>query len=144
VNVAMLDERLHAFHVARRVLEQYLLLSVAHVAEQLAGLLEVIVIILTEVPDAGIARQLQRRILELRLLLPSAIAVRMVVCASAIVAVNPHRAVTMEAVDWTSRLVHRNLVMIHAQTVARSVAVREQSSLQHLVRREADAWHHIR
>jgi hypothetical protein len=46
-------------------------------------------------------------------------------------------------VERAARRVHRNLVVIDAEPVALRVAVGEQSRLQHLVGREADAGHDV-
>src|SRR5690554_3279877 len=63
--------------------------------------------------------------------------------AAALIAVDPHLAVTMEAVYWAARCVHRDLMVVHTEAVALCVPVGEQPALQHAVRREADAGDHV-
>ncbi|OPY82963.1 MAG: hypothetical protein A4E70_00432 [Syntrophus sp. PtaU1.Bin005] len=60
------------------VAEEGLLLLRTHEAEELTGLCEVIIVVLTEVPVLGIAIELERRFGEVQLLLPLAVAVGLV------------------------------------------------------------------
>ncbi|KAG1395850.1 hypothetical protein G6F59_013919 [Rhizopus arrhizus] len=106
-------------------------------------LAEVVGIVLTEVPEVGIAADLHRRLAVLRLLLPLAVAVRLVVRQAAVVAVHAHRTIAVVAVHRAARSVHRDLVVIDAQAVTLRIGIGEQARLQHLVRRRADARHQV-
>ncbi|MBF8278517.1 MAG: peroxisomal catalase, partial [Candidatus Brocadiaceae bacterium] len=85
----------------------------------------------------------ERRFGKFRLLFPFTVAVGLVTKSAAVVAVHPHSAIAMVAMKGTARSVHRYQMVVHAETVALGIAVREQASLQHLVRRESDAGNHI-
>src|SRR5690606_14522563 len=87
----------------RRVVEQRLLLLRRHEIEQGTRLREVIVVVLPEIPRVRHIPDSLRRIPELGLLLPLAVAVRLVVQLASAVAVDPHRTVTMEAVGVVTR-----------------------------------------
>src|SRR5690606_33837373 len=78
------------------------------------------------------------------LLLPFALTVWLIMQATALVAINTHRTITVVAVIWTTRCVHWYLRVIHTQTVALGVPIGEQSSLQHAVWRETYTWHNVR
>ncbi len=85
----------------------------------------------------------QRRLTVVRLFLPFAVAVRLIAQRAAEVAIDPHRTVPVVAVEWAFRRIDRNMGVVDAEPVTLGIAVGEQSSLQHLVRREADAWYDI-
>ena len=70
----------------------------AHQAEEHAGL-RVVVVVLAMVPVIGGALEAERRLGEVRLLLPLAVAVGLVAERAAVVAVDPHGAVAVVAVD---------------------------------------------
>ena len=125
----------HTGDVARRVLEQALLRIGREQAEQVAGLGEVVGIVLAVVPAVGRAVEGQRRLGEGRLLLPLALGVGLVGDGAAVVAVHAHGAVAVVGVVGAARRVHGDLVVVHAQAVARGIAVREQARLQHAVGR---------
>ncbi len=78
---------------------------------------------------------------KLRLLLPFAVAVRLVAKGAAVIPVDPHGAVTVVAVIGAAGCIYRDLVVIYAEAVALCITVGEQSSLEHLVRRESYAGH---
>ena len=95
------------------------------------------------IPVVGGAFEAQRRLGELRLLLPLAVAVGLVAEGAAVVAVHPHGAVAVVAVDRAAGRVDRDQVVVHAEPVALRIAVGEEPPLQHLVGREADAGHDV-
>src|SRR5260370_25786337 len=70
--------------------------------------------------------------------------VRLVAGRAAIVSVDAHRTVTMVRVERALRRVHRNLKVIDAEAAALRAAVREQASLKHPFRREADSQDDVR
>src|SRR5260221_205398 len=133
----------HAGDVARRVLEQALLRIGREQAEQVAGLGEVVGIVLAVVPAVGRAVQGQRRLGEGGRLLPLALGVGLVGDGAAVVAVHAHGAVTVVGVVGAARRVHGDLVVVHTQAVACGIAIREQARLQHAVGRGADARHQV-
>ena len=75
--------------------------------------------------------------------MPFALGVGFVGDGAAEVAVHAHRAVTVVVGHGAARRIHRDLVVVHAQAVARSVGVRKQARLQHAVGRGADAGHQV-
>ena len=95
------------------------------------------------IPVVGRALNAQRRLAEVRLLLEQAEAVRFVGGAVAAVAVHAHRTVAMVVVERAFGAVHRDLVVVDAQAVAVRIAIGEQAALQHFIRRETDARHHV-
>jgi hypothetical protein len=128
--------------LAGRVVEQHLLLLRVHLPEQIARLLPVIVIN-PVIPMGGGAADLERRFVELWLVGPLAQAIGEVGRRSAEIAVGAHGAVTVIAVEWTFWCVDRDVVVIDAEAVALRIAVGEQTPLQHLVGRIADARHDV-
>ena len=95
------------------------------------------------IPVVGGPFQAERRLGKFRLLLPFAVAVRLVAERAAVIAVNPHGAVAVVAVERAAGGIDRDQVVVHAEPVALGIAVGEQPSLQHLVGREADAGHDV-
>src|SRR5690554_5813083 len=88
------DMTVNTCHVARGVLEQSLLLFRRHQTEQVSRLSEVVLIIGTVVITAGSTFQRQRRFAEVRLFLPFAVGIRLIVQAAALVAINTHGTIT--------------------------------------------------
>src|SRR5690554_6726224 len=143
VDMALLDEVWGIAHGPCGVVEQRLLLFRSHQAEQVAGLLEVVVIIFPEVPPIGVAVDLQGRLPELGLLLPLMEAVGLVVGQAAVVAIGPALTIAVVAVHRAACGVHRDLLVVHTQTVALRVGVVEQAGLQHLVWGDTNAGHQV-
>ncbi len=115
----------------------------AHLPEQDAGLL-VVIVVDAMVPPGGVALDRQRR-LDQRLVAvhPRTLAVGPVGRRRAEVAVGPHLAVAVIAQERALRRVHRDVVEVDAETVALRIAVGEQPALQHFVRREAYAGNNV-
>src|SRR5690554_1409918 len=88
------DMPVNTCHVARGILEQSLLLFRRHQTEQVTRLSEVVLIIGTVVITAGSTFQRQRRFAEVRLFLPFAVGIRLIVQAAALVAINTHGTIT--------------------------------------------------
>src|SRR3546814_5313934 len=65
-DVALLDEVRGVAHRAGGVVEQRLLLRRGHQPEQVAGLLEVVVVVVAVVPPVRVSADLQRRLAVLR------------------------------------------------------------------------------
>src|ERR1700730_12041587 len=120
--MARRDGRRSAFDGPRRVLEQYSLLRRRHQAEQVAGL-RVVVIVLAVIPALCGAFDRQGGLGKIRLRDPLTAAVRLVGGGAATVAVYPHLAVPMIAVERTFRRIHRNLREIDAEPIALRIAV---------------------
>src|SRR5690554_2155273 len=89
-------------------------------------------------------RQLKWWLAEIWLLLPFSIAVWLIAQRATMVAVYPHCAVTVVAMDRTARGIHWNQVMVHPKAITLGVAIGKQAPLQHLVWREANAGNNIR
>ena len=137
--MTLLDEQLGVrSHIAGRVLAQHLLLGRSHQAEQIARLGVVVIVVLPFVVIEHRPRRFQRRLLFSRRILPLAVTVRFVSDRRAVVAVHAHRSVTVIGMERAARPIDRNLLHIDSQTVTLRVAIREQTPLQHLVRRETD------
>src|SRR3972149_8359993 len=103
----------HVSQGAGRITKEDFFLPVAHKTKEHAGLAE-IVLVLTVVPVVGGSLQRERRFGKFRLLFPFTIAVGLVTERAAVVAVHPHGAIAMVAVERTSGGVHRNKLMLHA------------------------------
>lgn len=119
--MAVLDLPWCVSHAASGVLEEQFLLLGADQTEQKAGLGVVIVVILTEIPVVGGSLQGQRRLGEVRLLLPLSIAVGLIAKGAAIVTVHPHGTVTVKTVERAAWGVDRDLVMVDPKAVALGV-----------------------
>jgi hypothetical protein len=113
--------------------EEERLLFRADQAEQQAGLSVVIVIVFPKIPVGGSSLQGQRRLGEFRLLLPFTVTVGLIAQSTALVAVHPHGAVAVITVIRAAGGIDGNLVMVDAESVALSVSVGEEPSLEHLV-----------
>src|SRR5690606_7072002 len=83
------------------------------------------------------------RFAEIRLFRPFSTRVWLMTDGRAMVAIDAHGAVAVIAMEGTTWLVHRNLMVIHAQAITLRIAIREKARLQHAIGREADAGHHI-
>ena len=79
---------------------------------------------------------LQRRFFQVRVVLPFAVAVRLVGDRRSVIAVRAHLPVAVVVVERTAGFIHGNQVVVHAQPVALCVAVGKQPSLKHLVGRK--------
>ena len=78
-----------------------------HQPEQLAGL-GVVIVVLAVIPVVGGALDAERRFGEVRLLLPLAVTVRLVAERAAVVAVDPHGAIPVIAVERTAGRIDRD------------------------------------
>lgn len=121
---------------ARGIFEQRLPLRSADQTEKRAGLR--IVVVNTMIPVVGRTVDGKRWFAKIRLLLPIPVAVRLRAWCAAVVAVNAHRTIAVIAVDGAARGIDRNPVLIDAQSITLGIALKEQSCLQHLVRRATD------
>src|SRR5699024_12301916 len=74
------------------------------------------------------------------LLLPAAVGVRLDAGGPTLVAVHTHGTVTVVGVEQlgTTRVVHRDLVVVDPHAVTGGVTVGEQAALQHTVRGDTD------
>src|SRR5665811_530668 len=91
------------------------------------------------VPVVRRAIDRERRLREVRLLLPLAVAVWLISERAAVVAVDAHLTVAVIAVGRHVGRIDRDARVVHAEAIALRVAVREEPPLQHLVRRDPDA-----
>src|SRR4030088_153215 len=107
-----------AADLAGRIVEQGLLLSRAHLAEEIARLL-VVIVVDTMVPMRRRTVDLQRRLVKLRLVGPLAPAIGEVGGSSAEVAVSAHCAVAVIAVERAFGCVDRNVAVTDSHAVAR-------------------------
>ena len=106
------DPKKRIAHAAGGVVEQHLLLFGAHQFKQGARLAEVVAVVFAVVPVGGIAVDFQRRLGVLRLLLPLAEAVGLVVRFAAVVGVYAALAVAVVAVYGAAGGIHRDLVVV--------------------------------
>ncbi len=134
----------HSLHRPSGIFEQPLLFIGLHQAEQVARLSEVIGVVGTVVVTIRRPLESQRWLAEVRLFLPLAIGIRLVMQTTALIAIYAHGTIAMVAVDRATRSVDRNLMVIHPQPVALRIPVGEKTALQHTVWREADARNDIR
>ncbi|MOA15829.1 hypothetical protein D3C78_1360110 [compost metagenome] len=105
--------------------------------------LAVVIIVFTVIPVVSGTFNAQRRFAEVRLLLEQAETVWLVGGSVAAVTVHAHRTVTMIVVERAFWAVHRDLMVIYAQTITVRIPVGEQTPLQHLVWRETHARYHV-
>jgi hypothetical protein len=110
-DMTLLDVFRSAADLASRIVEQRLLLGSSHLAEEIARLL-IVVVVDTMVPVRGRAIDLQRRLVELRLVGPLALAIGEVGGSSAEIAVSAHGAVAVIAMERAFRRVDRDVVVI--------------------------------
>ena len=141
--MAVFDEVGRIAHGSGGVVKQRLFLRGIHQVKQRTRLAEIIAVVFAEIPVRGVAVDFQRRLGILRLLLPLAEAVGLVVQGAAVVAVNACGAVAVVAVHGAAGGINRNLVIIHPQAVALRIGIVKQTRLQHFIGRHADAGHQI-
>jgi len=75
----------------------------------------------------------QGRLGKFRPLLPLTVTVGLVAEGAAVIAVDPHGSVAVEALVRTARCIDRDLMVIDAESVALGIAVGKKASLEHLV-----------
>src|SRR5574344_1186755 len=108
-----------------------------------AGTAAVICGIILGIVTPHSAFQIQRRFSKLRLRFPGTVAVRSIGRSCAVVAIGAHSAITMIIIDLAFSLVHRNLVVVNAQTITLRIAVSKNSALQETVRGETNTGYHM-
>ncbi|MNG09651.1 hypothetical protein D3C84_930770 [compost metagenome] len=124
----------HTRHRTGDVADQQRFLLFSHQAEQRAGM-TVVISVLTVVVTIGGTIEGQRRLCVTRRLLRRLdIAVRLVVRCRTAIAAKSHRTITLVTVDRTARSIDWQLLVIGADTVAMSVRVGEDPTLQHTIR----------
>src|SRR5690554_6225426 len=101
--MTQLDVTSRIAHRPRSVTEQSLLFILLHQAEQVNWLGEVVRFIRTKIMTIGRTVQRERWLAEVRLLLPFAISIRLVMQSTTMVTIYTHRAVTMKAVHRAAR-----------------------------------------
>src|SRR5260370_2013293 len=70
-------------------------------------------------------------------------AVRYIVRRWIAFSIEPHRAIVVVSVIRALRFVDRQGIVVHTQTITVRIRIRNQSRLQHLVRRKTHARHNI-
>src|SRR5258708_38682637 len=126
------------------VLEQALLLIRLQHAEEIAGLRVVVMVILAEVELRGITIDGQWRLRKVRLLRPFTVAVRLVAGSSPTIAIHSHGAVAVVAVERALRRIDWDEAVIDPESIPLCISIREQPTLEHFVRREADTGNDVR
>src|SRR6266403_4238887 len=126
------------------VVEGTLLLIRRQHAKEIAGLRVVVMVILAEVELRGITVDGQWRLRKIRLLLPFTMAVRLIAGSSRAVAIDSHRSVAVVAVERALRRIDWDEAVIDPESITLCVSIREQPTLEHLVRREADTGNDVR
>src|SRR4030042_1684017 len=112
--------------------KENLLLVCTHQAKKQAWL-RVVIFVLAVIPVVSSSFQAEGRFGKFRLLFPLTVTVGFVTECTAIVAVNPHGAVTVVAVKRAAGGVDRDQVVVYAEPVALGIAIGKQTPLQHLV-----------
>src|SRR6266403_3535036 len=113
-DVPLLDVEFCVAHCTRRVLEQQLLLRRRHLPEQISRLFPMIVVDAV-VPVRCFPFERERRLGKIRLVVPEPRAVGIVGERSAQIAVGPHLAVAMVALERALWGVNRNVVEVDAK-----------------------------
>src|SRR5258708_2369846 len=126
------------------VLEQTLLLIRLQHAKEIAGLRVVVMVILAVVELRGFTINGQWRLRKVRLLLPFTVAVRLIAGSSPTVAIDSHGPVAVVAVERALRRIDWDVAVIDPESVPLCISIREQPTLEHLVRREADTGNDVR
>lgn len=111
-------------HGTGSVSEKHRLLLGAHQAEQLAGL-GVIIFVRAMVPMIGGSLQTKGWFGEFRLLLPLAVAVRLIAEGAAVIAVHSHGTIAVITMYRTTRRVDGNEMVIHSKPVTLRIAIGE-------------------
>src|SRR5690606_32945627 len=100
--MANLDKFLCTAYLSCCVVKQSLCFSVCFDnAEQIARLGEIILIVISEIVGIGISAEFQRRFFGIGLLLPFSVTVRLIMQGRTIIAVHPHRSVSMKSMIRT-------------------------------------------
>src|SRR5882757_8536174 len=126
------------------VVEQALPLIRLQHAEEIAGLRVVVMVILAVVELRGITIDGQWRLRKVRLFLPFTVTVRLIAGSSRAVAIDSHGPVAVVAVERALRRIDWNEAVIDPEPITLRVSIREEASLKHLVRREADTGNDVR
>src|SRR5258708_1362798 len=80
----------------------------------------------------------------LRLVVPQPVAIRVVTQRSSQVSICAHLAIAMKGHKWALRRIYRDVIEVHAKAVSLGISIREQATLERLVRREANSGNHVR
>src|ERR1035437_10089327 len=143
-DLQILDALLHLPKSARDVMEQALLGVHRHQAEKIPWLrIEVAIMLAMVKPPHRRTRIGSRTLLETRVFLRAAKAVRLVVRRSAAVVGERHRPIAVVRPKRTLWRIDGKLIVVDAQPVTMRIRVADQASLQHLVGREAHSRHNV-
>src|SRR5579864_4969146 len=85
----------------------------------------------------------ERRLGVFRLVVPQALTIRVISQCGSQVSVCTHLAIAMIGLEGTLRRINRDVIEVNTQPVTLGISIREQATLEHLVRREADSGNHI-
>src|SRR5260221_9166130 len=132
-----------AIDCASGVVEEQLLLLSGHLPEEIAWLLPVI-ILYAVVIVTSVAFKRERRLSVFRLVVPQSLAVRVISRRRSQVSICAHLAIAVIGVERTLRRVNRDVIEVNTEAGSLGISIREQTALQHLVRRKANSGNHIR
>src|SRR5258708_9836364 len=86
----------------------------------------------------------KRRLSVFRLVVPQTLAIRVIRRRRSQISICAHLTIAVIGVEWTLRRVNRDVVEVNAKAVSLGISIREQPSLEHLVRRPANSRNHVR
>src|SRR5260221_5879091 len=92
----------------------------------------------------SVAYKRERRLSVFRLVVQQSLAVRVISRRRSQVSICAHLAIAVIGVERTLRRVNRDVIEVNTEAVSLGISIREQTALQHLVRREANSGNHIR
>ena len=111
-DMALLDNESRSLHVPAGILKQPLSLVRLHHPEQLAGLFVVMIIVFPKVVVVDRPLAIQGRFLQIVLILPHAIGIRIVVHGAVEVSIDAHRSIPMIVVGLHPAAVDGDLVVV--------------------------------
>src|SRR5260221_1382279 len=87
----------------------------------------------------SVAFERERRLSVLRLVVPQSLAIRVIRRRRSQISICAHLTIAVIGVEWTLRRVNRDVIEVNTKAVSLGISVREQPTLEHLVRRAANS-----
>src|SRR5260370_21727263 len=91
-----------------------------------------------------VAFERERRLSVFRLVVPQSLAIRVIRRRRSQISICAHLTIAVIGVEWTLRRVNRDVIEVNTKAVSLGIYIREQPSLERLVRRPANSRNHIR
>src|SRR5260370_11702213 len=91
-----------------------------------------------------VAFERERRLSVFRLVVPQSLAIRVIRRRRSQISICAHLTIAVIGVEWTLRRVNRDVIEVNTKAVSLGISIREQPSLERLVRRPANSRNHIR